>query len=363
MTFSEDQLAALSKIGEWAESSSQEFRLGGLAGSGKTSIIQELVRRYPSCCVMAPTGKACARLGEKGVRAITLHRGFKEFVEEKYNEETKNWEPVFINSNDAHSFVIVDESSMVSRDLHEQTQQRASKVLWIGDYGQLQPVSLTGDNFCTMAEDTLNAKLTTNHRQGEGSDINRLALYVRENYGILGGIGDSPDGSIRIAKGESLEAVVNIAFERKCFPVIVPTNKMRESVNKITRQLLGHPATGVVLNSPMICLKNNYNIDVMNGEVFEAVGRHGRQHSIRLDAYPDDEPISTELLEFSGGPQSNYRGGLLCGDAHALTCHKFQGSESDHPAVIIDGSMPSRDVRWVYTAITRAKKNLSIFKL
>lgn len=361
-----DQQFAVDAIANWSRTDDKEFRLGGLAGSGKTSVIQYLVE-LSGCTVMAPTGKACVRLGEKGVNAITLHRGFKKFLEEIQNEVTMKWEPVFENSEESHRFIIVDESSMVSEDLYTEVMDRAGKVLWIGDYGQLQPVAPGRIPFCVMDEKSLDAKLTTNHRQGDGSEIGNFALWVRNNFGLIpSNLGNSPNGEIQIERQHNIVNVLRIVDERKCFPVIVPTNKLRTTVNAMTRQMLGQSTTGVVLRSPMICLHNHYSrggdndCDIMNGEMFQAVASlPGGRHLIDVDG--SEQSFKASLIFDDGGPKSRLCGRILCDDAHAITCHKAQGSEWDHPAIIIDGSTPCRDARWIYTAITRAKKQLSIF--
>ena len=51
-----------------------------------------------------------------------------------------------------------------------------------------------------------------------------------------------------------------------------------------------------------------------------------------------------------------YAGALRLRYGHALTCHKAQGSEWDN--VILHPYMPMNDLRWKYTAITRAVKDV-----
>ena len=57
----------------------QIFRIGGYAGSGKTTIIRSIVNRYPEreIIVCTFTGKAAQVLRDKGLRgAINLHQVF-----------------------------------------------------------------------------------------------------------------------------------------------------------------------------------------------------------------------------------------------------------------------------------------------
>ena len=56
-----------------------------------------------------------------------------------------------------------------------------------------------------------------------------------------------------------------------------------------------------------------------------------------------------------------YAGALRLRYGHALTCHKAQGSEWEN--VILHPYMPLNDLRWQYTAITRAVKDVYTYPL
>ena len=48
--------------------------------------------------------------------------------------------------------------------------------------------------------------------------------------------------------------------------------------------------------------------------------------------------------------------------AYAVTCHKAQGSEYDSVVVLDESYLFENSASWLYTAITRARKNLVIIK-
>ncbi len=48
--------------------------------------------------------------------------------------------------------------------------------------------------------------------------------------------------------------------------------------------------------------------------------------------------------------------------AYAVTCHKAQGSEYDFVVVFDESRIFDDGARWLYTAITRAKKRLVILR-
>lgn len=60
-----------------------------------------------------------------------------------------------------------------------------------------------------------------------------------------------------------------------------------------------------------------------------------------------------------------YLNALRCVFGYALTCHKSQGGEWDKVFLMVPRGLPYNDPRsyayqWVYTAMTRAKKDLYV---
>jgi hypothetical protein len=73
--WTEEQLAALDRIDEWFDSGDSFFALTGPAGSGKSTIVNEICRRHYSAVLAAMTGKAALRLSACAEReATTLHK-------------------------------------------------------------------------------------------------------------------------------------------------------------------------------------------------------------------------------------------------------------------------------------------------
>ena len=186
ITLTKEQQQAVDAISRFAsEESSDVFVLRGSAGTGKTTIIAEIARalyaRRKSCIALAPTGRAARILGEKLDRALgtaapdagTIHRSIYDMRELTVNEEaTDPNDPgmrfIFSLKTDepTASVIIVDEASMVGdvaakgdfiqfgsgrllSDLirfarvkrEGRTDERVSKILFVGDPAQLPPVS------------------------------------------------------------------------------------------------------------------------------------------------------------------------------------------------------------------------------
>ncbi len=75
---SEDQSAAVDEILAWFHDTDDRRKsLAGFAGTGKSTIVAELLRRMQQKYIIkvcAPTGKAASVLRAKGVQATTLHK-------------------------------------------------------------------------------------------------------------------------------------------------------------------------------------------------------------------------------------------------------------------------------------------------
>lgn len=117
----------------------------------------------------------------------------------------------------------------------------------------------------------------------------------------------------------------------------------RQAVSKLTLQ------SGWYHGRPVMVLKNNYQLGLYNGDIGVCLQNQmgklevffeGQRHGIAIDAL-NAADIST---------------------AYAMTIHKSQGSEFEHVAIVFDDSnqrLLSKEL--IYTAVTRAKQQVSIY--
>ena len=175
MVLGEQQKRALERIVKFLNSDVNYFLLKGFAGTGKTSIVPEIIKYSSNFEVelMAPTGRAAKVLSEKShVEASTIHRGIYKLsdvsVEMDNDKEPKidalktaEMRFVFDLKSEPTTkprLIIVDESSMVQsrrmldelyvfgsgsilRDLERyRSSVPGSKIIFIGDPAQLPPV-------------------------------------------------------------------------------------------------------------------------------------------------------------------------------------------------------------------------------
>ena len=358
MQLSEDQQIAFDEILHWLsdKESGQELSLGGYAGTGKTTLLKELMHEIDvNTEVMSLTGKACSVLVKKGVDAHTIHSSI-------YYVHTEKKKPVFTlrqSLDENPELLIIDEASMVSVDLHRDLLSFGLPVLWVGDHGQLEPI---GRNPGVMKNPQL--KLEKIHRQAAGNPIIMFADKIRQG-GIPAAI---------IPKGTSTIEMLNkrnIDEDRLVEPdqIIVGLNRTRVKMNKIIRKIRGYPPMEVVPGDKIVCLKNDRRAGLFNG-------LQGKVVSIEADK---KWPVYHVMVDLDGGrvwrgemlmEQFNKDKGLHEPDkamwgithwdyAYAITCHKAQGSEWPTVMVVEESagklwSMP----RWRYTAVTRASERL-----
>lgn len=403
MILSPDQVTAYDAMGVWERSGSQEpFSLGGFAGSGKTTIVQQFINNLnvPVICC-APTGKACEVLRRRldGIPVTTIHRvlytpvappspshlhdlerqlaedPFDQFLAMQVSEERFRLEKMrigFQRKKDENrvisegDLVIVDESSMVTNRMYDDFQHTGARVLFVGDPGQLPPVGQNNSFFDLKKPD---ACLTEIHRQAADSPILRLSMRIREGQHI------SPfdEPKCRKAPKSSMPFEDWLKFDQ----VITGSNVSRRRVNRFFRKVKQYQSDFPLAGEKLICLHNAEELFFVNGAMAETADDF--VYSAEIEGLLGDIIYNGERLEtrsFDPFPfRQNYEelkdrpyyvtagmADFLQFDyAYAITAHKAQGSEFDR-VIVADDQMKAYDKefrrRWLYTAVTRAKEEL-----
>ncbi len=398
----DDQVEADKLIKDWfLNSSKQIFVLSGYAGTGKTSLLKHTVMNTlglepdVSAAFVTPTGKAATVLIRSGIRASTLHKliyqSIAETVEIELNGKKISVEKLSFRRRESIDksikLIVLDEASMVSDEILLDIAEYGVKILVCGDNAQLPPVE-GGNAFLTAPDYTLKTIV----RQNADNPIIMLSQMAREGkYIPYGKYGDSvavlPAYKFNGAKRR--RALINAD------QLICGTNKTRSLINDEVRKIRGFqgfPADG----EKLICTQNNWEtfidnelrfnlvngiIGTVTGPFYDIDKRIGfiQFKADFLDkscpeALPLDIGIFTdgyyrykrgdyfEKFDESGEPAGAFT--LNRFDfGYCISCHKAQGSEFDN-VIVFDESYCFKEDRnrWLYTAITRAKKNLIIIK-
>ena len=397
-----DQIEADKLIEDWfLHSAKQIFVLAGYAGTGKTTLLRRTVTQTlglepdESAAFVTPTGKAATVLIRSGIRACTLHKliyqSIAEEVEIELNGKKITVEKLSFKRRDSIDksikLIVLDEASMVSDEVLMDLADFGVKILVCGDNAQLPPVEGTND-FMTEPDYTLKTIV----RQNRDNPIIKLSEMAREGkYIPFGKYGDSV---LVISKNVFTGAKRKTAL-LKADQLICGTNKTRSLINDEVRALKGFyglPKDG----EKIICTQNNWEtyidgemrFNLVNGIIGAVIdpfydeakdlGFIQFKPDFLEETCPEALPLDTGI--FTEGYYRYKRGDYFekfgeDGEAvgaftlnrfdfgYFISCHKAQGSEFDN-AVVFDESYCFKEDknRWLYTAITRAKKNLIIVR-
>jgi exodeoxyribonuclease-5 len=386
---SEDQSQALRGAGAWlrgGKATGQVFYLAGFAGTGKTSLAKMLAAEARGRVLYcAFTGKAASVLRSKGCPdATTIHsliylgagsggvsrKALRELEERLSKEQdsarrhelqkeidrakAEGKRMAFRLNPDSKvrdaALVVVDEASMVDGKVGADLLSFGTKVLVLGDPGQLPPVQGRGF-FTERRPDFL---LQTIHRQAEGNPILRLADLARRGQPLPTGA----HGASHVIPWAKMDKDVVLRAEQ----ILVWRNATRHAVNARVREMAGIDISQrpfPVALERLVCLRNNHEEGLLNGCVY--VAQHDAElvdeGEVLLHVEPEEGGAAASLTAmqepFLGREPPPFSDVDSFGYAHALTVHKAQGSQWGRVLVMDDYRGADRN-KWLYTAITRA---------
>jgi ATP-dependent exoDNAse (exonuclease V) alpha subunit len=383
---SQDQAKAIREIGAWYRTqSSPYFTLGGYAGTGKTTLIAYLRQALSdfdedaSVGFCAYTGKATRVLADRLRDRKVIKRG--DSVSTIHGliyttEETADGNPKWIRRDKLdRDLVIVDEASMVDRDIWEDLLSFNIPVLAVGDHGQLPPI---GSSFYLMEKPMV--RLDRIFRQASDSPIIEVATLARQSGVIpikMFGPGvvklDQSDPETGIAVQEILE---NWKPE---LLILCGYNQTRVKLNQTIRQMRDITSREPVAGDQVVCLRNNRTKHLFNGmlgkiaRVTPAAGPEGKDwYEAEIELEGEDYLYTGYIYRPQFGARETVREMPMAPDGqrgdlwdfgYALTVHKAQGSQAEGVLVFEERFPKSSDDdwrRWLYTAVTRARVRLTV---
>lgn len=414
---STQQEAAFTAIQEWlkkfeaGEASRNFFVLMGLAGTGKTFTIKEIVRRLGlRARFMAYTGKAASVMRKYGIpEARTIHSSIYKMVGvddetfktmyaardefEKDSVEYKTldaeikqlqkptWElnTEAFHGDDRPDILVLDECSMVNESILADLESFGIPIIALGDPGQLPPIDGTGVLFAGLPD----ASLTEIRRQALDNPIIQWSMWAREDRTLpmSGEWDDSAETRVlRMPRGLADRYMWDIFKAHDI--CICWKNKTRMSINQWVRRKLGYYALDGVFpqaGERIIFTKNDRDKGVFNGQMAEVKSVMDiYDTSVKLQVLPEEmeKPIEVEVLRacfevyrdptaFEALRPWDYKGKQMADFGYAITCHKAQGSQWDRVLVMDENvfvwkAKREERMKWMYTAITRAVERVTI---
>ena len=345
----------------------QILRLHGYAGSGKTTVAIEAGCEEPNVWFCALAGKAAARLVERGAprdRTSTIHRLLYKSL--PYEDEHGRIR-FHVEKRQRHEFkhlnlIVVDEGSMVGNEVAQDLLNTGRPILAVGDPAQLPPPFASVAPFMARPH----ALLTEIHRQAGNSQILRLAEAVREGHSWE----DLADGNeVKITK---IVRAPEAADQNDI--IICGKNTTRHRVNSIIRKHLGFMGVVPQVGERLLCKRNDRAVGCFNGELYEVnkskLVVNGQAVDLQLTNLNFDANVEVRvpLTFFENGEPPDPEESLLDPNSwqhfefgYCLTAHSAQGSEWDKCVIVNEARVFHGDSRrWTYTAVTRAKTNLTI---
>lgn len=369
--------------------------ISGYAGTGKSTLVKFIVAALPNInpdedvIYTSFTGKATQVLQKKGNKNVsTLHKLLFESIPKP--DGTFFRKPVeFI----PYKIVIVDECSMVPKELLQRLIKYNVHIICLGDPGQLPPINKNEDNHLL---DNPHIFLDEIMRQEAESEIINLTMDIRAGKPLTHYQGKE----VQVLNKDELTTGMLLWADQ----IICAKNETRIALNNQMRDLLGRSG-GPQDGDKVICLKNNWDIysvndnPLVNGTIGYLKNSFSTYINLPRQITSDGQPKKLDILtaNFISDTEEDY--GILNMDkqlittgvpgldwktsykmgrnwrfqdkipdqftyGYAITCHKSQGSEWDNVLVIEEGFPFEKEEhkQWLYTAATRAAKKLVIIK-
>lgn len=331
----------------------------GGPGTGKTFvatfILREFLKAYPHMhiVVVAPTGKAASHF-----KAVLSHH--KDLDHKVHIKTIHQLLATYRNPYEQEpiNVLLIDEGSMVSLDLLHHlvnllTGERqgdrlyANRMIILGDANQLPPIGIAvGDPLKEMTRLFPSA-------------VHFLTVSQRtKNHQILS-LADAILNKQRIPESPSLqpllsrERMLKLIYEKfvqvlqakhgPTFCVLTPMRKGAWGVERLNQMLYDRMQRDhAELPIPILSKARCDSFDIVSGEagIF-----HPGKHRLY---FPGKSPIDARNYT---AYEHNY----------VMSIHKSQGSEYDEVMILIPKGSEVFETSLLYTAVTRAKKELSIW--
>lgn len=369
--------------------------ISGYAGTGKSTLVKFIVAALPNInpdedvIYTSFTGKATQVLQRKGNKNVsTLHKLLFESIPKP--DGTFFRKPVeFI----PYKIVIVDECSMVPKELLQRLIKYNVHIICLGDPGQLPPINKNEDNHLL---DHPHIFLDEIMRQEAESEIINLTMDIRAGKLLTRYQGKE----VQVLNKDELTTGMLLWADQ----IICAKNETRIALNNQMRDLLGRSG-GPQDGDKVICLKNNWDIysindnPLVNGTIGYLKDSFSTYINLPRQITSDGQPKKLDILtaNFISDTEEDY--GILNMDkqlittgipgldwktsykmgrnwrfqdkipdqftyGYAITGWKAQGSEWDNVLVIEEGFPFDKEEhkQFLYTCATRAAKKLVIIK-
>lgn len=357
--------------------------ISGGPGTGKTTIINAIVKIYTSIynlspidvfqsiALIAPTGRASRKMSmSTSLPAMTIHRYLK------WNKETNNFGINEYNKN-YHKLIIVDEVSMIDILLFSSLLKGITTnvlLVLVGDSFQLPSVGpglilsdlINSDMFsyCPLKEiyrQSSDSYIPYLARDIKEKNIDEDILSKKDDYNFL----QVPSLKIKNTIAKICDLSLEKGLSVDDIEILAPLYKGENGIDNlnITLQEIFNPQKdkneikiGDITyreGDKVLQLQNNPDANVYNGDI-------GYIEEIKKEFSPRKRDVI--IINFEGTKVIYKKEDMFnVKHAYAITIHKSQGSEFPHVIMPITKSYSKMLYnKLIYTGVSRAKKSLVI---
>lgn len=357
--------------------------ISGGPGTGKTTIINAIVKIYTSIynlspidvfqsiALIAPTGRASRKMSmSTSLPAMTIHRYLK------WNKDTNNFGINEYNKN-YHKLIIVDEVSMIDILLFSSLLKGITTnvlLVLVGDSFQLPSVGpglilsdlINSDMFsyCPLKEiyrQSSDSYIPYLARDIKEKNIDEDILSKKDDYNFL----QVPSEKIKNTIAKICDLSLEKGLSVDDIEILAPLYKGENGIDNlnITLQEIFNPQKdkkeikiGDITyreGDKVLQLQNNPDANVYNGDI-------GYIEEIKKEFSPRKRDVI--IINFEGTKVIYKKEDMFnVKHAYAITIHKSQGSEFPHVIMPITKSYSKMLYnKLIYTGVSRAKKSLVI---
>lgn len=352
MNWNQGQQKAINGILEWLNTPNESLDfndyfavLSGSAGTGKTTVVKEILSQYrKEVLLAAPTHKAKKVLSLSANRpATTIHQilGLRPNVDlSNFDPNDPAFKQVDLTDLGLPRLIVVDECSMINESLLKMLQDRAyefkTRLLFLGDSYQLNPVKelsisktflvkhrFTLTEIVRQADSNPNTTLISLAREAvDNHNAFHNALQVESNFSVTSGklegynITNSKDTFFTeiITKFSDTEAKYDTNFMK----VLCYTNQLAAKINRYVKDVV-NPSVNLVAPGDILTGYSNIStkssgILVENGADYIVIEVQEKNFSVNKKIYkgldvktdttrftilhPDSYPKFAEEVEF-----------------------------------------------------------------
>lgn len=341
--------------------------LTGGPGTGKTKTINTIIEAIKSVIptakirLLAPTGVAARRMEENTqLTAETIHKSCKIIKDVRMDDKFRL----------AADVVIIDEFSMVDIFVFGHLIScidDTTKIIIVGDHDQLPSVSCgalmkdfvsSGIIPCTVldhvyrqADGTIISHIAQAFRQQktiDNKDLCRNGFYFlqRDAWHTQATLKASIDKLLK--GGRTFDDILILSPRRIGVHGTEDINRFIQSAYNLEKDYVEHGETRYKKNDIVMCIQNDYENDVMNGE----------RGKVKRASQSDGKVV----VDFGNGRIVEYERGSLDSIelAYATTIHKAQGTECKNVICLCTSEFSHIYNNLIYTAVTRAKEQCII---